>query len=195
MKSATRSNFATALILLAVNASIHAEEATSVRLRSGQLQCGDALVSAEAKCFNFPENQTQCTSQTIRLNNEKKGISKLLPHDGKPITQSFVKDGPVLDSYVVSWACLTSTTGKSYPLLFYFCVESEQRPECLGTNREWGRLFDTNGNHLTAGYRRNTPKFDRLMNKLGLGSYQRDGIQLRSISESSAKTVPQETQP
>lgn len=192
MKPFFLSAFFAASILSAASAAAQTEEAFPwIRLRSGQIKCGDALVTAEARCLVFPENQTQCASQVLRLTNNTKGISKSLALDGKLIIQDFVKEGPVLDAYVSSWTCLASQSGKSYLFLAYVCVESDKRPKCVGTNREWSRLFDTEGNNLTAGYRRHGPQIDRLMKRLGIKSNLREGIKIRGITEPPLIDAPQ----
>lgn len=196
MKPFFRSVFIASMALATLSTAVRADDAVPlVSLEKGQLKCGDALVSAEARCLAFPENQTQCTSQVLRLVNQKKGISKPLPLDGKSIAQDFVKEGPVLDAYVTSWACLTSKAGKSYVYLFYICVESDKRPDCVGTNREWPRLFDTDGKYLSAGHRRHGPQYQRLMRKLGFGSHLSRGIALQNIDESPLKDAPQSVRP
>ena len=167
-----------AVVALAQTALAGAGDLASTRDR---LECGDADVSVETSCLALPEIDTQCARQTIRLENRRKGISKKLPHEGQPVAKSFVKAGPVLDALVTSWACLKSTSGKSYILLLYTCSWGEEKPSCAGNTKEWERLFDATGRHLTAGFRRQDRRYDALYRRIGLSEIMRRGADLQTV--------------
>lgn len=145
------------------------------------LKCGDADVSAETTCLALPEIETQCVKQNIRLENIRKGISRKLPHEGKLVTKSFARPNPVLDAFVTSWACLKSTSGKSYILLLYTCSWGEEKSSCAGGAKEWERIFDATGRHVAAGFRRQDRRYDSLYQRLGLSEIMKQGAGLQTL--------------
>ncbi len=145
------------------------------------LKCGAAEVSVETACLALPEVETQCVKQNIRLENTQKGISKKLPHEGKLVAKSFAKSNPVLDAFVTSWACLKSTSGKSYILLLYTCSWGEEKSSCIGSAKEWERIFDATGRHVTAGFRRQDRRYDSLYQRLGLSEIMKQGADLQTL--------------
>lgn len=129
------------------------------------LTCGDAEVSAESTCMYISDKiEIQCTKQTIRLINSKQGISKELPLEGKLVRPRRINKIPVLDPIVSEWTCQESTSGDHYIVLWYFCQWGKG---CVGTDREWERIFTVEGLNLTKGYaqQKDTSKLRR---KLGL---------------------------
>lgn len=167
-----------AIVLLVQATFVRADNLASTR---DQLRCGDAELSVETTCLTLPEVETQCVRQNIRLENARKGIAKTLPHDGKSIAKSFVESGPVLDAFVTSWACLKSTSGKAYVLLLYTCSWGEEKSNCTGNAREWERIFDATGRHLTAGFRRQDRRYDALYQRLGLSEIMKRGADLQTV--------------
>ena len=158
---------------------------TPIRAESSQpsvikktLACGGAEVIAESNYLNISNRaEILCTKQTVTLINSKKDISKKLPLDGKLVKKRFVRQGPVLDAVVVSWDCLKSKNGTPYILLWYQC---NWGPGCEGSNREWERIFDLDGKHLTAGFRKHDDleRLQGLYQKLGLSE---EDIHFKSI--------------
>lgn len=88
-----------------------------------------------------------------------------------------------LDAAASGWSCLKSTEGKAYIYVLYICTESDRRPPCAGTSREWGRLFDPQGKELTAGFPHDGPRESALM--MGLGRYKDEPMPMRSIDDSA----------
>ena len=158
-----------------------ANPAPSLQDEHDKLICGDAEVRVTSSCLHFDEQETQCKKQTLQLTNPAKNIAKKLPHDGKPIRQPFVKNGPVLDAFVTGWACVKSASGAPYIYLSYTCVENDRQPECAGTNREWGRVFGLDGKNLGAGIARRSKELGRVYRRLGLSESLEQGIQLQDL--------------
>lgn len=172
-----------ALLTLASSLGLAQSDAPRIREDQGRLACGTAQLAAKSHCLEFAENETQCTSQILTLTNPSKGIAKQLPHDGKRITQPFVRSVKVLDATVTGWACLTSDAGVSYIYLSYTCVEHDRAPECAGTRREWGRLFDTGGRALNGNLSRRSQHMPEVLHRYGLQRYVSEGIQLQDPVE------------
>ncbi len=131
-----------------------------------KIKCGDAELRIESACFDTTRSpDIQCRKQTIRLINSKKGTSKKLPLDGKPVKQNFKESpGPVLDTVVTSLACLKSQSGKHFIVLWYTCRWGR---DCCGTNREWQRYFTDDGTNLTVG-RPDVVPYDEILKKYGI---------------------------
>lgn len=172
------------LMLLALAIPHFAAAANPVPLiqdEHDKLVCGDAEVRVTSSCLHFDEQETQCKKQTLQLTNSANNITKKLPHDGKPIRQSFVENGPVLDAFVTGWACVKSASGTSYIYLSYTCVENDKQPECAGTKREWGRVFGADGKNFTTGIARRGKELERVYRRLGLSESLEQGIQLQDL--------------
>jgi hypothetical protein len=151
----------------------------------GHLSCGGANLTAETVYLDVPDQDFQPLSQRITLQRPGTNGSMVLHHDGRPLRQPFLKDTPVLDAAASGWACLTAADGKAYIYVSYVCTESDLRPDCEGTSREWGRLFDPEGKELTAGLPHGGPRMSALMKRLGLGRYEKEPIQLQGIDDSA----------
>ncbi|WP_333676210.1 hypothetical protein [Dyella sp.] len=152
---------------------------------TGHLSCGGAQLMAETVYLDVPDQDLQPLSQRITLQRQGANDSVALHHDGRPLRQPFLKDTPVLDAAVSSWTCLTAADGKAYIYLFYVCTESDLRPDCVGTSREWGRVFDLQGKELSAGFPHDGPRTSALMKRLGLGRYEDRPMPLQSIDDSA----------
>ena len=178
-------NIPAQIILLLASASsalAAAGEARPVtRNVEDKLQCGDVEVIAKSHCLSPADHETQCRTQSLQLNNPGKGFARKLPHDSKPLRQAFIKDGPVLDAIATGWACLQSASGTPYIFVSYTCVEHDRRPECAGTNKEWGRVFGLDGKDFTAGIPRRSPALQRIYRQLGLSASMEQGIPLQEL--------------
>lgn len=153
----------------------------------GHLSCGGANLTAETVYLDVPDQDFQPLSQRITLERPGSNGSLVLHHDGRPLRQPFLKNTQVLDAAVSGWTCLTAADGKAYIYVSYVCTESDLRPDCEGTSREWGRLFDPQGKELTTGFSRDGPRTSALMKRLGLGRYEKEPIQLLGIDDSANK--------
>lgn len=151
----------------------------------GHLSCGGATLTVDTMYLDVPDQDFQPLSQRIVLRRQGTKRPIVLRHDGRPLRQSFLKNPQVLDAAVSGWTCLTAAGGKAYVYLSYVCTESDSRPDCVGTSREWARLFDSQGKELTAGLPHDGPRMSALMKRLGLGRYETEPIQLQSIDDSA----------
>lgn len=158
-------------------------EAPSVQTRTGRLQCGDTQIVAETQYLDVPGHDRQVLAQTLSLSLPGQASSIRLAHDGRVFRQPFLKHTAVLDAAVTGWACLAANDDKPYLYLSYTCTESPARPRCVGTLREWARLFDTTGKPLNARAPRSGPRTPTLMKKLGLARYLSEGVSLSDIDE------------
>jgi hypothetical protein len=129
-------------------------------------KCGDAELFTESACFFSTDTpHQQCRKQTIRLANSKKGITKKLQLDGKPVKKNFKESpGPVLDAVVYTAVCLESKSGKHYIFLGYACNWGHGCTEQTG---EWQRLFSEEGDNLTVG-RHEDIRLDLSFKKYGI---------------------------
>ena len=150
-----------------------------------KLLCDGAVVTAHSHCLRFDEQERQCKTQTLELQDPGKGIHATLPHAGKLITQPFVHDGPVLDAIASGWTCLKSKSGVSYMYVLYTCVENDNSPECAGTNKEWEMVYGTDGQNMTPSLPRRgkarAKELTRIYRRLGLESVIEKPFQLQGI--------------
>lgn len=175
-----------AATLIAVCVHADPQPAAPRQMRAvGHLSCGGAALTAETVYLDVPNQDFQPFSQRITLQQPGSKNSTVLHHGGRPLQQTFLKDAPVLDAAVSSWACLKSTDGQAYIYVLYVCTESDLRPQCAGMSREWGRLFNPQGKELTAGYPHDGPRASALMRRLGLGRYANEPMPLQSIDDSA----------
>ena len=176
-----------AAILAGACVQASAQAAAPKRITAiGHLSCGGASLTAETVYLDVPDQDLQPLSQRIALKRLGSNVSTVLPHDGRPLRQPFLKSTPVLDAAVSSWTCLTAADGKAYIYVFYACTESDLRPDCVGTSREWGRLFDPQGKEMTAGLPHAGPRASALMKRLGLGRYENEPMPLRGIDDAAS---------
>ncbi|NJO14866.1 MAG: hypothetical protein HC877_03700 [Thioploca sp.] len=147
-----------------------------------KLVCGEAEVVAETVCLDIPEIETQCQKQTLRLINSIKEVSKYLPQEGKLVKKPSLVKNAVLDAFVTSWLCLKSESGPLYILLLYTCSWGEENQNCVGYNREWIRIFDMEGHHLTAGLpKQGGQRREKLYNRLGISKIMEKGVSFQSL--------------
>lgn len=154
---------------------------TQTQRHVGHMRCGGALLESATTYLDDGEHDRQALDQRLSLT--PPGLKKplALTHDGKPFTQPFMQDTPVLDASATGWACIKATSGRSYVYVMYTCVESPLRPACVGTAREWARLFNTRGKLLNPGYPHDGPQTPTLMRKLGLARYVDTGVALDDV--------------
>ena len=173
------------VILVAVGAHAEPQSAAPKHVTViGHLSCGGVTLKAETVYLDVPDRDFQPLSQRITQQRASQSPT-VLHHDGRPLHQPFLQGTAVLDAAVSGWACLKSTDGKAYIYVLYICTESDLRPQCAGTSREWGRLFDPQGKELTAGFLHDGPRESALMKRLGLGRYEDEPMPMRSIDDSA----------
>jgi hypothetical protein len=146
------------------------------------IKCSNAKVFIQTTYKKYPEFDTQCTKQTLKIVNGKKKVFKFLPYDGKLITKHFDADEKVLDAYVSQWACLKSKSGAHFILLWYDCSWGDEADYCVGSgNNQWERIFSLDGRDLTAGYPKKGPLLDTLYRKLDIYEISEKGIKLKPL--------------
>ena len=176
------------LLLLAFAAVLaascaQANDQPAGKARLGHLSCGGATLTAKTVYLDVDDQDRQTLSQTITLTRPERSGPIVLPGDGRPLRQPFLKNVPVLDAAVTGWACLTAADGKAYVYVIYTCAESPSRPDCEGDRREWVRLFDAQGKALNAGFSHEGSRTPELMKQLGLERYLHDGVQLKDVDD------------
>ena len=156
---------------------------TRVQTRD-ELTCGALKAEVHSVWLTFegqdsPASQLLGQSLSISVDG---GSPKTMPLDGRPLRQKRAGDPKALDVALTSWACLTE--GKTPPYLFlaYACTEGQDSGACVGGVREWDRLYDSRGRHLTAGLKRKDARRDALYRAQGLQEVMRQGVTLTGLS-------------
>ncbi len=148
----------------------------------GHLACGGATLTARTQFREVADHDRQVVSQAITIVAAGTKTALPLKLDAHPLRQPFLRDALVLDAAVTGWACVTSTDGKPYVYLVMTCAESSRRPACVGTLREWTRLYDMHGRALDAGLPRDGPRKSALLKRLKLGRLD-DGVSMSDPTE------------
>lgn len=143
----------------------------------GRLACGGATLIARTQFREVAGHDRQVLSQTITIVPAGAKTASSLKIDVHPLRQPFLRDTPVLDASVTGWACVTSADGKPYVYMVMACAESPLRPACVGTLREWTRLYDTRGRALDAGLPHAGPRESELLKRLKL-EHLDDGVSM-----------------
>lgn len=176
---ATRPLLAAAVACACTGApAAHADEAIAV----GHLACGGATLTARTQFHEVADHDRQVVSQTITIVPAGTKTASPLKLDAHPLRQPFLRDTPVLDASATGWACVTSTDGKPYVDMVMTCTESPRRPACVGTLREWTRLYDTRGRALDAGLPHDGPRESALLKRLKL-EHLDDGVSMKDPTE------------
>ena len=148
----------------------------------GHLACGGATLTARTQFREVADHDRQVVSQTITVVPAGAKIASPLKLDAHPLRQPFLRDTMVLDAAVTGWACVTSTDGRPYVYMVMTCAESPRRPACVGTLREWTRLYDTSGRALDAGLPHDGPRKSKLLKRLKL-EHLDDGVSMSDPTE------------
>ncbi len=142
------------------------------------LSCGPATVTATSTTDPHvpPDDDFAWLAQRLTLTgaHDHQGIP--LQADPKA-SMIAVGQQKALAAAVVSWACLTSTQGKTYVLLDISCMRENYDGVCHG-QKEWVRIVGTDGSRPDAGYAPQDPRYDALDKRLGISA---DGVQLTGI--------------
>jgi hypothetical protein len=149
-----------------------------------ELTCGSLKAEVHSVWLSF-EGQDSPASQLLEQSlsfSVDGGPPKTMPLDGRPLRKKRAGDPKALDAALTSWACLTE--GKSPPYLFltYSCTEGQDSGACVGGVREWDRLYDSRGRHLTVGLKRQDARRDALYRAQGLQEVMRRGVTLTGLS-------------
>ena len=83
--------------------------------------------------------------------------------------------------YVISWACETASTGRSYVSLGYACAVDPGDEGSCGADKEWFRLLDDHGRLLDAGLPHDGAPEERLETRLGLKTVSEAGVSMTEV--------------
>ena len=142
------------------------------------LSCGPATVTATSTTDPHvpPNDNFAWLAQKLTLTGARGHQAIPLQVDPK-VSMIAVGQQKALAAAVVSWACLTSTQGKTYVLLDISCMRENYDGICRG-QKEWFRIVGTDGSRPDAGYAPQDPRYDALDKRLGISP---DGVQLTGI--------------
>jgi hypothetical protein len=166
--------------------SARASESTPAAgaLHVGHLDCGGASLTASTVFREVPDQDRQVVAQTMTVTAPGAKTASPLKIEARPFRQPFLRDTPVLDASATGWACVTSTSQRSYVYVVMTCTESPLRPACAGPKREWVRVYDLRGRALNAGFPHDAgPREEALMKRLGLDHVEDSGVSLSDPRE------------
>ncbi len=149
-----------------------------------ELTCGLLKAEVHSVWLSFEGQDSPASrllAQSLRFSVDG-GPPKKLPLDGRPLRKKRAGDPKALDAALTSWACLTEGQSPPYLFLAYACTEGQDSRGCAGGVREWDRLYDSRGRHLTAGLKRQDARRDALYRAQGLQEVMRRGVALTGLS-------------
>ncbi|GLQ88586.1 hypothetical protein [Dyella flagellata] len=141
-----------------------------------KLTCGDAQLTAQTDYVTLPDVQKVVwTAQAITLRNSHSATSVPLALESKPLHLAYYPQGTALDSVVLGWTCLKTSSGKHYFFLAYTCTPSPERPACKEEDESgnWDRVLDTSGKRIS----------DQQRERLGINRAIGDHLQLEDPTE------------
>lgn len=143
-----------------------------------------ASLAASTVFRDVTDQDRQVVSQTMTVTAPGAKTASPLKLEERPFRQPFLPDTPVLDASATGWACVASTSHRSYVYVVMTCTESPLRLACAGPTREWVRMYDLRGRALTAGFPHDAgPREEALMKRLGLDRVEDVGISLSDPRE------------
>lgn len=149
----------------------------------GRLACGDVFVESETHYVDYPDIsfERQVEKQVISIIGKNGGSKTHLKLDSRSIRKATFDNKILLDSAVVSWACLKAKDGQNYIFLWYACTTFDELGFCSGRFKEWERLFKTDGEAIAVSYKRNYDRrYESLYKKLGLEDVRKD-LEMESL--------------
>lgn len=141
-----------------------------------RLSCGDAQLVAQTDYVTLPDMQKVVwTAQTITLKNSHSTTAVPLALESKPLHLAYYPQGTALDSVILGWTCLKTSSGKHYIFLAYTCTPSRERPDCKEEDESgnWDRVLDTSGKRMS----------DEQRERLGINGAIGDHLQLEGTTE------------
>ncbi|NPD69800.1 hypothetical protein HN018_28315 (plasmid) [Lichenicola cladoniae] len=166
------------LPIVAICATLSATVIAAPKTVTSTLSCGPATVTATSITDPHvpPDDDFAWLAQKLTLTGTP--THKALPLQVDPkASMIVVGQQKALAAAVVSWACLTSTQGKTYVLLDVSCMRENYDGVCHGQN-EWVRVVGTDGSHPDAAYVPQDPRYEALYKRLGISV---DSVQLTGI--------------
>ena len=142
------------------------------------LSCGPATITATSTTDPHvpPDDDFAWLAQKLTLTGAHGHQAIPLQADPKA-SMIAVGQQKALAAAVVSWACLTSSQGKTYTLLDISCMRENYDGVCHG-QKEWIRIIGTDGSRPDAGFAPQDPRYDALYKRLGISA---DDVQLTGI--------------
>ncbi len=149
-----------------------------------ELACGPLKAQVGSVWLTFAGDDSppgQLLEQSLSLSVDGRP-ARVVPVDGRPQRKKLAGGRRVLDAALTSWACVEGGKSPPYLLLAYACTEGEERAGCAGAAREWDRLYDSRGRHLTAGLQRRVARRADVDRAQGLEEVMRAGVSLTGLS-------------
>ncbi|RUL76792.1 hypothetical protein [Dyella choica] len=169
--------FTAGFCVLAVGRGLADASAPSTSHRvEKNLTCGDAQLIAQTDYVTLPDVQKVVwTAQSITLKNSHSLAPVPLVLESKPLHLAYYPQGTALDSVILGWTCLKTSSGKRYIFLAYTCTPSPERPDCKEEDESgnWDRVLDTSGKRLS----------DQQRERLGVNSAIGDHLKLEGTTE------------
>ncbi|NPD69664.1 hypothetical protein HN018_27965 (plasmid) [Lichenicola cladoniae] len=166
------------LPVAAICTTLSATAIAAPKTVTSTLSCGPATVTATSTTDPHvpPNDDFAWLAQKIMLSGTPAHKSVSLQVDPKAGMIAIGRQ-KALAAAVVSWACLTSTQGKTYVLLDVSCMRENDDGVCHG-QKEWVRIVGTDGSHPDTAYAPQDPRYDALYKRLGISV---DNVQLTGI--------------
>jgi hypothetical protein len=116
-----------------------------------ELPCSSAVFHLTTARLVDPSNDlTECAEQSLSFTSGEHRGSTAIGLETRS-SGTTVLGYRVLDGRVVKWACIRSTQGRDFLLLFYACRGSGDRCAMHGRSAEWGEVIDSKGRLVTGG--------------------------------------------
>lgn len=149
-----------------------------------ELACGPLKAQVSSVWLTFAGDDSppsQLLGQSLSFSVDG-GPARAVPLDGRRQRKKLAGGRHVLDAALTGWACLEGGKSPPYLMLAYTCIEGEERGGCAGAAREWDRLYDSRGKHLTAGLKRQDPRRAEVDRAQGLEEVMGGGVSLTGLS-------------
>ena len=126
--------------------------------------CGPATITATSTTDPHvpPDDYFAWLAQRLTLTQGRRAIVLQVDPKANTIT---IGQQKALAVAVASWACLTSTQGKTYVLLDVSWMRENYDGVCRG-QKEWVRIVGTDGSRPDAGYTPQDPRYGALYRRL-----------------------------
>lgn len=132
-------------LVIAMLPAIPVRAEDNIRVETGTLICGNAIVTARTSYLDTDSIDNQVLDQRLILTNARTNQHTQLVTDGRYVIKHVSGKHKVLDAAVESWACLRSSYGKNYIYLLYYCTALEEKGICASGKVEWMRILREDG--------------------------------------------------
>ena len=101
------------------------------------------------------------------------------------------RDGRIVRrSYVMSWACVISDSGRAFVDLGYACAADPGEPGACRTGKEWFHLLDRRGRRVDPSSAASGPGLDRFLGRLGLARVMAAGVAMTDVLAADGGSRP-----